>query len=384
MHVFPVLIYRSADSQYRTEVPDLPACQETSANLPAALEGTRNAIYVQLEALLRQGRIPPKPSDLIEVHELWEQSGAIALTAVEIDMNRVSTAVERVNVTLPNWLISRIDAMSTNRSRFLADSAIKMLQSLSEQNVTPVKPTRRVSSRVHSEIQQGAVIQRFPKSSRFGWFDSLTDEVVRAMQDKMHRRKLPKGSFLFRSGQWDGTLFYILKGTIQLKTTSHNGKESLFSVHRAGSCIGVTTAMQPLEHVYDAVATSQLTVDCLPQDSFQELRQKYAEIDRAIAEWSAHRIWELMRVIFADSALALPGRLASHIDYLLEPENNRQQPEARNELRISQEMLAASVGASRQAVGKVMRDWKAAGIVDISYGRVNVLDREALVLMFDQ
>jgi len=50
----------------------------------------------------------------------------------------------------------------------------------------------------------------------------------------------------------------------------------------------------------------------------------------------------------------------------------------KNQLRISQEVLATAVGASRQAVGKVLREWNAAGIVDVSYRRVKILDRNAL------
>jgi len=382
MHVFPVLVYQDRESAYRTEVPDLRACQAVAPNLSAALEQTREAIYVQLESMLIEGRLPPKPSDLMAVHESKERARAVALTAIEIDMSRMSTAVERVNITLPKWLISRIDTKETNRSRFLAESAIEMLQNQSEDDETGAGNNGPLSAHPIPKIRREGTGRSLPLSSRFGWLDALPDAVVKALREKMYRREIPKDSFLFRSGQWDGTLFYIISGAVHLKSVSINGRDSLLTVHRAGSCIGVTTSICPLEHIYDAVAVSQLVVGCLPQRVFQELRLNHAEIDRAIAEWSAHRIWELMKIIRGDSVFDLPGRLAARIDYLLEPDDRAHESSSNNQLNISQEGLAASVGVSRQAVGKVLREWKAAGIVDYGYGYVEVLDRKAFNLIF--
>ena len=43
------------------------------------------------------------------------------------DLDRLSTAVKRVNITLPKWLLQAIDAAAPNRSRFLAESALRAL-----------------------------------------------------------------------------------------------------------------------------------------------------------------------------------------------------------------------------------------------------------------
>ena len=378
MDVFPVLIYKDRSTAYRAEVPDLPTCQVIAPNLSVALKRVREAAYVQLEAMLMEGKPLPKPSDLMVVHKSSERAGAVALTAIEIDMSRMSTEVERVNITLPKWLVSRIQATTTNRSRFLADSAIKVLQEQSAKDGKSPANNRLLASRGNTTDRQESKSQDQPLTSHFSWLNNLPDEVSKAIRDKMYRRKLPRNSYLFRAGQWDGTLFYIVSGAVQLKAISQDGKESLLTIHRAGACIGVTTALCPLTHVYDAVATRHSVVDCLAQNEFQELRQIHSEIDRAIAEWSAHRIWELLNLMLGAMIHDLPRRLASHVDYLLEPDSSQQETIAKNQLRISQEVLATAVGASRQAVGKVLREWNAAGIVDVSYRRVKILDRNAL------
>ncbi len=45
-----------------------------------------------------------------------------------VDLDRLSADSERINITLPKWLISAIDAKEPNRSRFLPESAIAGLQ----------------------------------------------------------------------------------------------------------------------------------------------------------------------------------------------------------------------------------------------------------------
>ena len=128
MQAYPVVVYKDPDSDYGTEVPDLPGCYSAGSSLSEALEQTREAIYAHLEGMAKDGEVAPEPSDLSNIQATGDYPDAVAYAVVEIDLNKVSTETERVNITLPKWLISSIDASEPNRSRFLAESAIKALQ----------------------------------------------------------------------------------------------------------------------------------------------------------------------------------------------------------------------------------------------------------------
>ena len=133
MQAYPVVIHKDHDSDYGTEVPDLPGCYSAGCTLSEALHATREAIYAHLEGMAQDGELAPGPSDLSDIQLFERHSGAVAFAAVEIDASKVSTESERVNITLPKWLISSIDASEPNRSRFLAQSAIKALQEKSRE-----------------------------------------------------------------------------------------------------------------------------------------------------------------------------------------------------------------------------------------------------------
>ena len=128
MQAYGIVVYKDPESDYGTEVPDLQGCYSAGSTISEALEQTREAIYTHLEGLAKDGEVAPKPSDLSIIQASGDYADAFAFAVVEVDLSRVSAATERINITLPKWLISSIDASEPNRSRFLAQSAIKALQ----------------------------------------------------------------------------------------------------------------------------------------------------------------------------------------------------------------------------------------------------------------
>ena len=128
MYAYPIAVFKETGSDYGTVVADLPGCYSAGSTLSEALAETREAIYTHLEGMVKDGEVTPEPSDLSDIQASGEYARAVAFAAVEIDVNKVSPETERVNVKLPRWLLSSIDATEPNRSRFLAESAIKALQ----------------------------------------------------------------------------------------------------------------------------------------------------------------------------------------------------------------------------------------------------------------
>ncbi len=128
MVAYPVVVYKDEDSDYGMVVPDLPGCVSAGPSLSIAMEMTHEAVQCHLEGMAKDGDPFPAPSELDDVVEDEEYAHAKAFAAVEIDLDRLSAESERINITLPKWLISAIDSAEPNRSRFLAKCAIEGLQ----------------------------------------------------------------------------------------------------------------------------------------------------------------------------------------------------------------------------------------------------------------
>ncbi|MDD9812065.1 MAG: type II toxin-antitoxin system HicB family antitoxin [Gammaproteobacteria bacterium] len=135
MYAYPVAVFKQPGSDYGTVVADLPGCCSAGSTLSEALAQTREAIYTHLEGMAKDGEVAPAPSDLSAIQASGDYACAVAFAAVEIDVSKVSAETDRVNVKLPRWLLSNIDATETNRSRFLTESAIKALQEKHRENI---------------------------------------------------------------------------------------------------------------------------------------------------------------------------------------------------------------------------------------------------------
>ena len=72
--------------------------------------------------------------------------------------------------------------------------------------------------------------------------------------------------------------------------------------------------------------------------------------------------------------LPMPVRLARKLLYLVPDSGN-------GRLALSQAELAEYVGATREAVSKTLSNWKRSGLIEISRGGVQILDRSALGLL---
>jgi len=109
-------------------VPDLPGCfSAADSGIDEAIENTKEAIGLWIEAALDAGEDIPKPSPITNLHKKKEFKGCIWAIA-EIDPALLSDDIERVNISLPKRVLARLDAKAKsageNRSAFIAHMAI--------------------------------------------------------------------------------------------------------------------------------------------------------------------------------------------------------------------------------------------------------------------
>lgn len=107
MH-YPVVLHKDADSDYGVTVPDLPGCFSAGATVEEALSQVVEAIELHLEGLLLDNEPLPLPQPLEEhQHNPDYADGVWALVAV--DLSRIGGKSKRVNITLPERLLTVMD-----------------------------------------------------------------------------------------------------------------------------------------------------------------------------------------------------------------------------------------------------------------------------------
>lgn len=127
---FPVVIHKEAESDYGVTVPDLPGCFSAGATFDEALDNAREAIEGHLEGLLADEDPVPEQTP-IEEHQNDPAFSGGTWALVEVDLSRLSGEVRRVNISLPERILSIIDRAAQeegeSRSGFLVHAALDYL-----------------------------------------------------------------------------------------------------------------------------------------------------------------------------------------------------------------------------------------------------------------
>ena len=122
---FPAIVEGGKRPGFSVFFPDLPGLASAGDTVQEAALQAEQALRGHVELLAEEGYDIPaaRPLDAIERDPEVREVARI-LVGVDVPSSRAL----RINVTLPEDLLRRIDAAAENRSRFLAEAAAKALQ----------------------------------------------------------------------------------------------------------------------------------------------------------------------------------------------------------------------------------------------------------------
>jgi predicted RNase H-like HicB family nuclease len=113
------------------QIPDIPGAVTAGDTFEAAYSAAIEIAHVMLEELAREGQAIPLPSPT-GTHRANPDFEGMGWGMLDIDITPYLGKTEKVNVTLPGYVIQRIDRFVRehnikSRSSFLADAAMEKL-----------------------------------------------------------------------------------------------------------------------------------------------------------------------------------------------------------------------------------------------------------------
>jgi len=126
--------YEEGKNGYGIIFPDLPGCFSAGDNYDDAYRMAHEALAFHLDGLALEGMSIPRPRTLEKIKAEWEEwdewEKDYLFLVVPITVFPITQKSVRVNIMLPEGTLHRIDAVSKNRSAFLANAAELLLNDL--------------------------------------------------------------------------------------------------------------------------------------------------------------------------------------------------------------------------------------------------------------
>jgi predicted RNase H-like HicB family nuclease len=128
---YPIAIETGdGDQAFGVAVPDFPGCFSAGDTLDEAIENSKEAITLWIETVLDDDGTIPAPGRLADHTKNPEYAGWL-WAVVEVDGALLDNQTERVNISVPRRILSRIDRYASDhgesRSGFLVNAALEKI-----------------------------------------------------------------------------------------------------------------------------------------------------------------------------------------------------------------------------------------------------------------
>ncbi|MBO1853260.1 type II toxin-antitoxin system HicB family antitoxin [Burkholderia cenocepacia] len=129
---FPIAIHKDDGTVYGVIVPDIPGVHSWGETIDGAIKNAKEAIISHVETLIELGEeVSFTCSTIEELASNPDYAGAV-WALVSVDLSQLDSKPERINVSLPRFVLHKIDAYVASRhetrSGFLARAALEALK----------------------------------------------------------------------------------------------------------------------------------------------------------------------------------------------------------------------------------------------------------------
>lgn len=105
---YPIALHKDENSDYGVTFLDLPGCFSAGSTVEEALSMAQEAAECHIEGLLMDAEPVPVPSSIEEYKKNPDYQDCI-WALINIDMSKLSLRSKRINITLPERLLTTID-----------------------------------------------------------------------------------------------------------------------------------------------------------------------------------------------------------------------------------------------------------------------------------
>jgi CRP/FNR family transcriptional regulator, dissimilatory nitrate respiration regulator len=210
-------------------------------------------------------------------------------------------------------------------------------------------------------------------------FRGVPVEKLRVLAERSRCRTYQAGEMFIGEDDPAHAFYVVITGQIKLYKSSPEGKEQTLNLLRPGDPFGMCTAFAIDSFPANAMALEASDVLLIPGQVMEAVAMEEPRLLVNIIRIISDRLRESMALIESLSLKEIPQRLAAFLIHGLKREGEKGTD--RLVLTITQRELAKILGATPEALSRVIRRMNNARILALDGRSIRILDREGLVAL---
>jgi CRP-like cAMP-binding protein len=192
-------------------------------------------------------------------------------------------------------------------------------------------------------------------------FAALSPGQAEFLADAAVKRRFKRGEAIVEQDKKSNALYIILAGRARVLMTDGKKREVILATLQMGDYIGEMSLIDGQPHSATVEAIVQTDVLVLGRAAFASALADSSSMAQAVMKGLVSRLREADRKIGTLALMSVYGRVA---DVLLEYAKASPTQDMVIHEKISRQEIAKMVGASREMVSRVMKDFEKRGLVE--------------------
>jgi CRP/FNR family transcriptional regulator, anaerobic regulatory protein len=204
-----------------------------------------------------------------------------------------------------------------------------------------------------------------------------TDELERIDELVATRRKIKRGTALFRNGEKFNALYAIRTGFFKTCITTDDGRDQVTGFQMAGEIIGLDGIVQE-HHTCDAIALEDAEVCVMPYEKIEDISRDVKALQHHVHKIMSREIVREHGVMLLLGSMRAEERLAAFLLNLVQRLHARGFSQSELVLRMTREEIGSYLGLKLETVSRTFSKFVEDGIIEVKQRYVRIISTDAL------
>jgi CRP/FNR family transcriptional regulator, anaerobic regulatory protein len=191
------------------------------------------------------------------------------------------------------------------------------------------------------------------------------------------RKRIKRGSLLFRNGEKFSNLFAVRTGFFKTSISAEDGRDQVTGFQMAGEVLGLDGIVNDI-HTCDAIALEDSEVCVMPFDKVEDFSQEIHGLQRHMHKIMSREIVREHGVMLLLGSMRAEERLAAFLLNLAERLHARGFSQSELLLRMTREEIGSYLGLKLETVSRTFSKFVEQGLIEVKQRNIRILRLDLL------